>query len=54
MDILEFTEKIMGLELLDYQKKMLVEFSKLPPGAKIGYLPGGRICVVSDEKGEKG
>ncbi|MBO5319019.1 MAG: hypothetical protein J6B01_04935 [Ruminococcus sp.] len=53
MDIVEFAEKIMGVELLDYQKKMLVEFSKLPPGARLAYLPSGRICVVSDVKGEK-
>ena len=46
MDIVEYAEKIMGHELRYYQKKMLIEFSKMPRDTRLIYLRDGRICAV--------
>mgnify|MGYP003289520909 CR=1 FL=1 len=47
MDIVDFVEKIMSIELFDYQKEMLRAISKIPPNSKIVYGRNGRIYVIS-------
>lgn len=49
MDIVEFAEKIMGLDLLVYQKKLLRLYSKLPKDSKI--VMGRRGPILLDKDG---
>lgn len=41
MDIVEYAEKILGLELLEYQKKLLKEISEMPKDAVLTMTPRG-------------
>ena len=52
MDIVDFVEKVCGVELLEYQKRLLIEMQKMPRNVKIingrkGYyiiMPGDECC----------
>lgn len=35
MDIVEFAEKELGIELLDYQKELLRKIASLPKGSRV-------------------
>lgn len=49
MDVVEFVEKIIGLELLESQKKLLRLYSKLPKGSRI--VMGRRGPILLDKDG---
>ena len=51
MDILEFIERVLGIELLEYQKVMLREMEKLPRDAQLVAGRRGFILLVP-KKGE--
>ena len=42
MDILEFVEKVIGVELYEWQKKILKELASIPPDRKVLILPPSR------------
>ncbi|MBQ8237890.1 MAG: hypothetical protein IJZ39_07080 [Oscillospiraceae bacterium] len=42
MDILEFVEKVIGVELNEWQKKILKELASLPPDRRVLILPPSR------------
>lgn len=42
MDILEFVEKVIGVELNECQKKILKELASIPPDRKVLILPPSR------------
>lgn len=42
MDILEFAEKVIGVELYEWQKKILKELASIPPDRKVLILPPSR------------
>lgn len=42
MDILEFVEKVIGVELNEWQKKILKELASIPPDRKVLILPPSR------------
>ena len=52
MDIVEFAEKIMHIELMDYQKTYLRAFEKLRGSGKVHIVTGrdGRIYILGKEK----
>lgn len=41
MDIVEFAEKLLGIEFLEYQKKLLREISEMPKDAVFTMTPRG-------------
>lgn len=52
MDIIDYVENVLGLKLLAYQKKMLIEFAKRPPGTRYVVIPprvGGSVALRSLE-----
>ena len=49
-DVVEFAEKILGLELLEYQKYLLRLYSTLPYGTKV--VMGRSGPIILDESGE--
>ena len=53
IDIVEFTEKLLGIELLEYQKNMLRKMAELPKDSKIVMDRRGRWVVVPVKKEEK-
>lgn len=42
MDIVEFTEKVLGVQLNEWQKKILKELASIPPDRKVLILPPSR------------
>lgn len=54
MDVVEYAEKIWGVELLEYQKQMLRNFACIPRDAKIINTRLGIALVipVKEEKNE--
>ena len=46
MDIVEYAEKVFGIELLEYQKILLRKLSLLPKDSRLIYGVDGRIHVV--------
>lgn len=56
MDIIEFAEKICGIELLPYQKELLKKFESLPKGERFICFPprcGKRLTLDIIERFEK-
>lgn len=55
MDIVEFAEKFMQIELLEYQKVCLREFEKLRGNGKVRVVRGrdGRIYIYPDKTMQK-
>lgn len=51
MDIIEFAEKFMNIELLEYQKVCLREFEKLKADGKIRVVTGrkGQCYIYPDQ-----
>ena len=49
MDIVEFAEKFMNIELKDWQKEHIRMLEKLPRGAKIVMAPRGRVYIYVDQ-----
>ena len=45
MDMVEFVEKFMNIELQEWQKKYIRILEKLPRGAKIVMAPRGRVYI---------
>lgn len=50
MDIVEFAERVFGVELLEYQKQLLRTFAALPEGSRI--VMGRRGPVLIDKDGK--
>ena len=51
MDVVEFAEKVIGIELLEYQKVILMEMEKLPRDAQL--VAGRRgFILLAPNKGE--
>lgn len=50
MLIIEQIEKVYGIELMDYQKKLLNELLTIPNNAQIRYGRDGRWHLVEDKK----
>lgn len=50
MGIIEFIEKIYGIELLDYQKEMIKAFADLPEGSTIVMGRNGPVILDKDGK----
>ncbi len=50
IDICEFVEKVYGIELLPYQKKMLKSFTDLPEGSTIVMGRKGPVFLDKDGK----
>lgn len=48
MDIVEFVEKICGIQLFEYQKEMLRKFSKFPEDSVIVMGRHGPIILDKD------
>lgn len=42
MDIIEYAEKVLGVELSEWQKKILIKLESMPPDQKILILPPRR------------
>lgn len=55
MDVVEFAEKFMHIELLEYQKHALREFNKLRTSGKIRVVTGrdGRSYIYLDRKTQR-
>lgn len=55
MDVVEYVEKVMGLDLLDYQKQLLTKFASIPRDARVINTRLGFTLVipVKEEKNEK-
>jgi hypothetical protein len=55
MDIVEFAEKFMHVELLEYQKTFLREFDKLRGSGKVRIVTGGdgRSYIYLDRQTQK-
>lgn len=49
MDIVEFAERFMGVELKEWQKEHLRILEKLPRDAKIVMAPRGRVYVYMNQ-----
>lgn len=49
MDIVEFAEKFMNVELKEWQKKHIRILEKMPRGAKIVMAPRGRVYIYVDQ-----
>ena len=49
MDIVEFAEKFMGVELCCWQKEHLRLLDKLPRGARIVMAKPGRVYIYVDQ-----
>ena len=49
MDIVEFAESVMNIELKEWQKEHLRILEKLPRGAKIIMGPRGRVYIYVDQ-----
>ncbi|MBS6180546.1 MAG: hypothetical protein KH921_07135 [Erysipelotrichaceae bacterium] len=53
VDVVYFAENILGIKLLDYQKKILRGMSKIDKDAKVVYGRNGRMYIAEPkEKGE--
>lgn len=50
MDIIEFIEKVYGIELLDYQKETIKAFADLPEGSTIVMGRNGPVILDKDGK----
>lgn len=50
MDIVEFAERVIGVELLEYQRQLLRTFAALPEGSRI--VMGRRGPILLDKDGE--
>lgn len=50
MDIIEFIEKVYGIELLDYQKETSKAFADLPEGSIIVMGRNGPVILDKDGK----
>lgn len=50
MDVLEYVEKIYGIELLEYQKQQLKLLETLPEGSRI--VMGRKGPIVLDKDGK--
>ena len=55
MDVVEFAEKFMHVELLDYQKNVLRAFEQLRSDGKVRVVTGrdGRIYIYLDKTMQK-
>lgn len=49
MDMIEFAEKFMNVELKEWQKSHIRVLEKLPHGAKIVMTPRGRVYFYLDQ-----
>lgn len=49
MDIVEFAERFMGVELEEWQKAHLRILDRLPQDAKITMAPNGRVYIYMKE-----
>ena len=49
MDMIEFAEKFMNVELKEWQKEHLRVLEKLPRGAKIVMAPHGQVYIYVDQ-----
>lgn len=49
MDIVEFAERFMGVELQEWQKEHIRILEKLPRGARIVMAPRGRVYIYVDQ-----
>ena len=49
MDIVEFAERFMNVELKEWQKTHIRILDKLPRGAKILMAPHGRVYIYVDQ-----
>ena len=52
-DVVEFAEKILGVELLEYQKFLLRRFAELPKDSKVVADHLGQWRVISTKSEEK-
>lgn len=48
MTIVEFAEKIVGLQLYPYQKRLLEELEKAPLNARLISTPYGKIFFIKE------
>ena len=53
MDIVEFAERVLGIELLECQKEILRGVEKLPRDTKLVMGRRGLIIMVPKTEGEK-
>lgn len=55
MDVVEFAEKFMNIELLEYQKRVLRAFENLRSDGDIRIIKGrdGRIYIYPDKQVQK-
>ena len=55
MDIVEFAEKFMGIELLDWQKEHIRVLEKLPPHTDIRIVMGrhGKVYTYLSQRTQK-
>lgn len=49
MDVVEFAEKFMDVELKEWQKEQIRILEKLPRGARIVMAPRGRVYIYVDQ-----
>lgn len=49
MDIVEFAERFMGIELQEWQKEHIRVLEKIHRGAKIVMAPNGRVYFYVDQ-----
>ena len=49
MDIIEFVERFMNVELREWQKEHIRILEKLPRGARIVMAPRGRVYIYVDQ-----
>lgn len=49
MDMVEFVEKFMNVELQEWQREHIRILEKLPRGAKIIMAPRGRVYIYVDQ-----
>lgn len=49
MDIVEFVENVMNIELMEWQKKHIRVLEKMPRGARLVMGRNGRIYIYVDQ-----
>ena len=50
MSSIEYTEKVLGIKLLPFQKEFLQRLEKLPPNSRLISTPRGMVIVGGEEE----
>lgn len=53
MNIVEYSEKILNIKLLPFQKEFLQKLEKLPPNSRLISTPRGMMIVEGEEERRK-